>query len=89
MYVSPSNEHWYAAVREGDRTVPLLGPYPTHAEAAAAVDPAWRMMTRAHPGFFAHFGTYGVARVVVEVPPRAHFALPDPAVLPAGCAITQ
>jgi hypothetical protein len=74
-YASPANEHWYAAATSG-KTVPLLGPYPDHGQAAAQLDRARAEVRRRYPNDDrAHFASYGVARVVTDTPPASAFGI--------------
>lgn len=54
----PSGANFYVTVIDGRKTIPLSGPYPTHAEAVAMVDEVKERALAADPGAaFASFGT--------------------------------
>ena len=63
--------NFYVTVRDGGRTGYLLGPYPTHDEARTNVDRG-RTLAEARDAW-AHFYSFGTARVSATTLPRATF----------------
>lgn len=66
---------FYAAARQGVKTVPLLGPYDTYGDAEAQLDTAWRLVASHYPLTWAD--SYGVAAVT----PKADGLRPPAGVL--------
>ena len=59
----PSGAKYYVTAIDGKKTLPLSGPYPTHAEAVAMVDEVRELAIRLDPGAaFASFGTVAMPR---------------------------
>jgi hypothetical protein len=57
-HAHPSGANFYVTATDGKKVVPLSGPYPTHAEAAAMVDEVREKALEVDPGAaFASFGT--------------------------------
>lgn len=54
----PRGANFYVTAIDGRKTIPLSGPYPTHAEAVARVDEIRELAIKMDPGAaFASFGT--------------------------------
>lgn len=69
-YGSPDNEHWYVAARTAGRPEALLlGPFPSHSDAATHVEPVRLECQRlfVHDPL-AHWAEYGVARLLTPNP---------------------